>query len=517
MEILYVVELDVRANNKNPEDPVDVRGILVDHLADWLSFGHTPAIQPSQFDTQGDLSLQLEQGDGPESRISWRVEGTAETNALIVTRRTEIAKSSRADFLCVTTILQNGADIAVRFELGRESRNDVLAPAGIDFFRRPHILAKVIRDPRLECRVGSSLVDGRFNWVNPKHVDYVWSDGICAPGRSLPILLVDAATESGQQLAWSAANELAGLAIVLAVDGRARQQMVDRLAPIGAQIPEHGARLVWPDLTLRHPAFLSDETASTVERSLRLLSNVSVTVRGVNRLARRAVSAQRAAAQRQINSEIAEAEAQGDLAKELEAKTRSIEQLRSEIADYTAWFEEVEAERDEYRRQAQDAAYWKFEAERLRKAHPAPTSLGFDEAPDLATDDLSRLADFLSQRSHGAIAFTDRALASWKKSPYPHASEMRDALVKLAEAAVEYRRVNAQLGALPDDWFKQLWGLTLASTDKYMEKNRLDCFVYEGQTYSRQPHLKLADHIAPNEVGRVYFAMDSAAKRFIVC
>jgi hypothetical protein len=69
---------------------------------------------------------------------------------------------------------------------------------------------------------------------------------------------------------------------------------------------------------------------------------------------------------------------------------------------------------------------------------------------------------------------------------------------------------------LPDDWFKQEWALTLASTDKYMSKNGLDAFNFEGRPHSRLPHLKLGDHTSPNEVGRVYFAMDSDGERFIV-
>lgn len=98
---------------------------------------------------------------------------------------------------------------------------------------------------------------------------------------------------------------------------------------------------------------------------------------------------------------------------------------------------------------------------------------------------------------------------SWKRDDYAQVDLMRDSLVVLAQAAVEYRRQACQLGMTPDDWFKQEWTLTLASTDKYMSRNGLDAFQFEGQTYSRLPHLKLGDYTSPNEVGRVYFAMDS--------
>jgi hypothetical protein len=49
-----------------------------------------------------------------------------------------------------------------------------------------------------------------------------------------------------------------------------------------------------------------------------------------------------------------------------------------------------------------------------------------------------------------------------------------------------------------------------------MSTNGLDTFEFDGRTYSRLPHLKLGDYRSPNEVGRVYFAMDSDSERFIV-
>jgi hypothetical protein len=137
------------------------------------------------------------------------------------------------------------------YAAARPSLDGVLAPAGIDFFRRPYILALLLRDRDLQCWAGPSRVDGRFNWVNPKHAEFVW-EGISGEGRLLPILLVDGSDEAGEQLARRAADELAGLAPVLAVDARSQRILEDRLADIDASIPRGGARLVWPDLALRH-------------------------------------------------------------------------------------------------------------------------------------------------------------------------------------------------------------------------------------------------------------------------
>lgn len=66
------------------------------------------------------------------------------------------------------------------------------------------------------------------------------------------------------------------------------------------------------------------------------------------------------------------------------------------------------------------------------------------------------------------------------------------------------------------DWLKTEYGLNYAADDGALIAKKLDRFEYEGETYSRQQHLKLDDHVKPNEVGRVYFAIDSKEARFIV-
>jgi len=272
---------------------------------------------------------------------------------------------------------------------------------------------------------------------------------------------------------------------------------------------------VWPDLALRHPAFTSDQAPFAAGRLLRMLSSVSVTVRGVNRLLRRASAAQRSARNKQIAADLAAAKAQGDLSREIDTQARVIEELKGEVDQYDSWFRQVEEERDKYKAQAAQSAYWKQEAERARQSSGVRVT-DWSEAPELDSVELSDLASFLEKQSQGAIMFTRNAHQTWKRGDYPRIDVMRDALIALAKAAIEYRRLGCQLGMLPDDWFKQEWELTLASTDKYMSTHKLDEFNHEGKAYSRLPHLKLGDYTSPNEVGRVYFAMDSDGERFIV-
>lgn len=514
MELLYVVELDVRPSETDEPQQAEVHERVLAHIAEWLSFEHTPQLTAESFRRNGAATLVDDLNDRGDERVSWSIEGTTDVSALVITVRTEIARSGRADFICVVTIFTEGERTSVRLELARESIDGVLAPAGVDFFRRPYILALLLRDSELQCWAGPSRVDGRFNWVNPKHSEFVW-EAISSEGRLLPILLVDGSDDGGERLAWRAAGELAGLAPVLAVDAGAQGLLEDRLAHIDASIPRGGARLVWPDLALRHPAFTSDQTSFATGRLLRMLSSISVTVRGVNHLLRRASEARRSARNAQIAADLAAAKEQGDLSREVDTQARVIEELKSEVEQYDSWFREVEAERDSYKTQAAQAAYWKQEAERARQASGIRVT-DFAEAPKLDPAELSDLASFLEKQSRGSIVFTRNAHQAWKRDDYPRIEAMRDALIALAKAAIEYRRLGCQLGMQPDDWFKQEWGLTLAPTDKYMSSHKLDEFTFDSKSYSRLPHLKLGDHTSPNEVGRVYFAMDSDGERFIV-
>ncbi|GAB2978264.1 hypothetical protein [Actinotalea caeni] len=514
MEQLYVVEVDVRAAAPKTLSVEDVRDRAVEHLAAWLSFEHMPKLTAADFAVSGSARLTSDRDGRPDSRISWSREGTADVGALAVAVRTKITRSGRAEFVCLVTIFTEADRTTVRLELGRESLDGVLAPAGIDFFRRPHLLVLLLRDRELQCWSGPSRVDGRFTWVNPKHASSVW-DTLSAAGRLLPILLVDARDERGENLARRAAGELAGLAPVLAVDAKAQQVLAERLDAIDASIPRHGARLVWPDLSLRHPVFTADQAQFAPGRLLKMLSAVSVTVRGVNQLLRKAEVAQRAAKNKQIAADLAAAKAQGDMTKEVEAQAQAIQELQAEVDQYDSWFKQVEEERDNYKAQAAQAAYWKQEAERARQANGVRVT-DWSEAPALDSADLKGLAAFLEKQSQGAILFTPAAHRAWKRDNYRHVEVMQEALISLTKAAIEYRRLGANLGMLPDDWFREEWELTLASTDQYLSKHKLDAFSFDDKRYSRAPHLKLGDSTSPDQVGRVYFAMDVDGERFIV-
>jgi hypothetical protein len=68
--------------------------------------------------------------------------------------------------------------------------------------------------------------------------------------------------------------------------------------------------------------------------------------------------------------------------------------------------------------------------------------------------------------------------------------------------------LGGKLGKSLTSWITEQSGLTYAQADEGLRRSRLDKFKFEGREYSREPHIKLDDHVSPNRVGRIYFAVD---------
>lgn len=60
-------------------------------------------------------------------------------------------------------------------------------------------------------------------------------------------------------------------------------------------------------------------------------------------------------------------------------------------------------------------------------------------------------------------------------------------------------------------------GLKFAPNDEKISKDKdKRYFTFNGKRWDGLPHIKVRDAVSPNEVGRIYFALDSEEKRFIV-
>lgn len=116
----------------------------------------------------------------------------------------------------------------------------------------------------------------------------------------------------------------------------------------------------------------------------------------------------------------------------------------------------------------------------------------------------------------GALVCTESALRGWRDARYPDPARMLDALRRLEAAAMEWRSNNAEIGERLGPWIQNTTGLRYAGSDQELERRSLGSFSFEGRKWSRIPHIKIDDAKHSNQVGRIYFAIDSGGRRWIV-
>lgn len=523
MDPLYIVDLDVTAaeadqaaRNSPPSAAFDR---LVGHVAAWLEADAPEPFTAEMLQRPGTAAHQLRRAGGlVERRLSWSRAGTEDIKVFQCTSIQDLTGPADANFICEVTVYRDPDRTALRIEMGRQTVGGLLTPASVSYLRRPRLLVSVLRDPALLCRAEGQVVDGRFTWINAPEAEAL-REALDAT-RRLPLLLIDGRRPAVQSFGRQAASHLAGLAQVVLVGGSAVVQLRDQLEELEAAIPDGGARLVWPASGLRSPDF-ADWQLRHEERAistlLKMVATASVAARGQNPYLRRAVDAARRQREAAFEHGLAEARAAGDASSEVAALTGRVAELREESEFYADAAQRLEDEVTELRAAKSEAQYWKAQALAAQQAAASPAGTSWQDAPDLDPSDLTGLAEFLTKASDGAIVFTPAAVRGWKQSVYPHVERMGEALGVLARAAVEWRQSECQTGGMViDDWFKIRWDLNMAGTDKGLRHVKGQRFTFEGADLSREPHLKLDDHVKPNEVGRVYFATDTANKRFVV-
>jgi hypothetical protein len=127
-------------------------------------------------------------------------------------------------------------------------------------------------------------------------------------------------------------------------------------------------------------------------------------------------------------------------------------------------------------------------------------------------DNWSQFAERVNELISPGFQLTERALRCARENSYPWPARTWDFLDRLSRAADAY---NARGGAVGDrlaDWAIQ-FELDIALTDVTYTNTK---FEFEARELDRLPHVKIDDAVAPSEVGRIYFAIDSARGRFVV-
>lgn len=527
MENLYIVELDIRPPSEadtSVEQAQRLLDVLVHHAARWVDPQNEHQLDPAALSVDGNITVHRSPRRTEPSSVRWMRVDSPQASAL----RMEVVdplNDTTANFLSRITMVRIGNKVTYRHALARETHDGILQPARVQDLERPGLVRSVLQDRNLTCRSQGVVVDGRYQRVQNEN-ELNWLVAMLGHERRPPILIIDTVQKERIEFAKEAAQRLAGLALVYAIPAVALLRAFNDSHPAW-DVPFSGARLVWPGQEHRHPIYFTHETDHrTVSSMLRLLAGVSVAARGFDSTWAKANSAYQA-----HQSELRAAEADRRLADALANSDleQQIELLRVEL----------ESEREEHRKTRADHQEWEaiFEAPDLPKMQQELGSLRFqlqaerdryeallrrsgavspDEAPALPPNDLTDVADFLERASGGGVVFTTAARRSWGKSGYPNPSRMRGALVALTQAAIEWRELRGAIGQSKADWMKTTFGLNVAYSDDGLVNAGKADFTYDGQTWSRVPHVKLDDHVAPNEVGRVYFAEDPDSWRFII-
>lgn len=134
----------------------------------------------------------------------------------------------------------------------------------------------------------------------------------------------------------------------------------------------------------------------------------------------------------------------------------------------------------------------------------------------LATAQVSAPIDADLQSVSEPIAGVVLMLIAGFDARYPDPARMLDALRRLEAAAMEWRSSNAEIGERLGPWIQNTTGLRYAGSDQELERRSLGSFSFEGSKWSRIPHIKIDDAKHSNQVGRIYFAIDSGGRRWIV-
>ncbi|WP_101395215.1 hypothetical protein [Phycicoccus duodecadis] len=350
-----------------------------------------------------------------------------------------------------------------------------------------------------------------------------------SPGR-LPVLLVHMRSLASRDAAYIASRKLIGLTHVVTLNHASREALT-RAVP-GLVVPFGGARLVWSELDVPGPSVPSTQIESSDREVLRdalmpRLAPVSALARGIDNGWRQARKAAQGSARRDADERLRLAQEAADIAGQRDALEMKVDLLEAEVEQTNALAEAFATEVTELQdrsRSVEDLQlqldYWK--GQYLGQYEGESETEGevdlWEKIPDLvAGGDPTDTFLALTDASESRIVFTEAAERSWKKISYPHPDDMTEALTSLAQAAHElYGGEPVKMGYV-DEWFKTAFGLNVSTADDTIEKSKaLRYFDYEGQRRDQTPHVKVADAVKPNEVGRIHFAFDKAGGRLIV-
>ncbi|MEV1110178.1 MULTISPECIES: hypothetical protein [unclassified Micromonospora] len=335
------------------------------------------------------------------------------------------------------------------------------------------------------------------------------------PSRRLPVVVVSSTNDGSPEARFATvlASRLAGLAHVVLLDTWLALDSLN--AQHLSRVPLRGARLFWPSAAgaARDPWWTSlslKDARDVSDRIFGMLSRLSVVANPRDHLAEAVRAAERMSVREETQRRIQAAAASGDL-------QRLIDELKSQVKEEQEWSAALVDINAELERENRDLRTYKENFEALTRWSEA-TSTEMEPALEelQVSPDFRELWPALETESDGALVFTESAKESWIDSGYPYPDRMRKALEALARAALSWRAAGGRLGKSMVTWMTEEFGLTYAPDDEGMRRRKIDTFTFGERTLSRLPHVKIDDYVQPDRVGRIYFAIDESANRWIV-
>lgn len=505
MQQLYVVSFEVGVAGEGGAPAAFDR--LLSHMEEHLDPRSTGLSATDLMVDNGRITVPGHGPGRPEQHVTWTpVAVSNNVRALRMEIEQDLPRGGR--FVCQLTASQYDEKTRFRVAMGRKS-GGVLAPATVEDLKPPRALNRIMADPELYRTEGSDKIAATATPVLAAQVPAVL-ERLGNPQRRLPVLAVSSIRMMGPSDAFArkAARRLAGLAHVVVVSGWLAFDSFNTSLDCGL-LPRDGARLYWPTLDARNPWWgpseLSGDHEALLRTMMRLLAPLSVVARGRDRH----WDAVRSAETNSILESLAG-----------EAETEQIVLLKAKLAE----------ERSQTLKLLEENAVLESKVGGLEiDVANLEARLGAEAAPSPAEPDevaaqhlVSVSRDFSSdwerwtQESGGALLFTPNAKTQWRKCSYKDFERMREALDSLAALAKAWRGKKSRVGESLVSWIGNQTALTYAPEDEPLRIKGLHEFNFEDKSWDRQPHIKLDDHTSKDRVGRIYFAIDGEAYRWIV-
>lgn len=413
-------------------------------------------------------------------------------------------------------IVRTSESVRVSMRIARLATEMRIAPATLDL-HPPRLVTTLLRHHACTCGDGIPLAPVARS-LQPGGVLNFVREVLTAPARRLPVVVLSPppGRDSPEANPEQVARELAGLAHVYVLSGHLASERLTEALGAGRRVPRGGARMYWPGLgatgqSVRHPHWTRRALRHRPGRRpfsrfvFGMLAPLSV-LRVPPDPAVWEVRATDARRRRRELEERTADEAIGDALEDLER-----------VADLER---ELEAARHEL--EEKNELLLRHEENWATLGTGSPEEAGTDEVegnggeplPPTSWDEVIELCEILEDS--GAFVLTDNARAMLSPGGYPDPDRMYRHLEPLANAAEAYREAGGHVSQRFEDWAQLTFGIEVSLHDETLVRDGQDQFTHEGIEYSREPHVKVDDHVGADRCGRIYFALDPARDRLIV-